>query len=448
MGIVARVVPNVSIGSNGQGGYHTRAHQVGRQIVQQIIRLIIVSLSFIILPAQAEQLAGEVTAALGEARIVAPAGEQRAAAQGMPLHVGDMLQTGAGGHIHIRMVDDALVSLRPNSKLKIASYTYQPGVTATTQIRLDLLHGTVRSVTGKGGELAKDRFRMNTPIAAIGVRGTDFIAQADAEITLVNVQSGAIVLAPLGEGCQASALGPCQTAAARMLNAGMHNMMLKFIRGSDEPKLVPLGEGLQILPAPDQHPQKRSSVPASEFVPASEEIQTDSARQALDNLPAHYQMVWGRWGASSSGNDLGRAFLDAARGREITVGNAETGLFRDNAGTVALPLSGHTEFTMRDAQVTLSGSGVAGNVQNGSLGVSFDTQTFNTQLDIQHPALADTVTLSAFGSLRSDGMLHSLTGLSNGTVAGSLSRDGAEAGYQFQLPTVAGNLNGTTLWVK
>ncbi|MDP2786093.1 MAG: FecR family protein [Sulfurimicrobium sp.] len=414
--------------------------------MQRIIQLIIASLIFIILPAQADQLAGEVTAAMGEARIVASAAGERAAAQGMPLQVGDILQTGPGGHMHIRMVDDALISLRPNSKLRITQYAYQPGVTATTQIRFDLLQGTVRSVTGKGGELAKERFRMNTPVAAIGVRGTDFIVQSDTETTLVNVQSGAIVLAPLGDGCLANVLGPCQTDAARELTAGMRNMMLKFNRGADEPKLVPLGEGLQILPAPGQHSQTRSSAPVPE------KLQIDSAKQTLDNLaaqlPAHYQMVWGHWSASTSGGDLGRAFLDAAGGREVTVGNTATGLFRDNTGPMALPLSGRTEFTLREAQVTLSSSGIAGTVQNASLGVSFDTQTFNTKLDIQHPALANTATLNAFGSLRSDGMLYSLAGISNGSVAGSLSRDGAEAGYQFQLPTTAGALTGTTLWVK
>ena len=35
-----------------------------------------------------------------------------------------------------------------------------------------------------------------------------------------------------------------------------------------------------------------------------------------------------------------------------------------------------------------------------------------------------------------------------GSVAGSLSRDGAEAGYLFDLPTAAGTLSGTTLWIK
>lgn len=447
--------------------------------MQQIIRLIAASLIFIILPAHAAQLAGEITAAMGEARIVASAGGQRAAVQGMPLHVGDILQTGAGGHIHIRMIDDALVSLRPDSELKIDSYTYQPGVAATTKIRLDLLRGTIRSVTGKGGELAKDRFRMNTPVAAIGVRGTDFIAHADAEKTLVNVQMGAIVLAPLGEGCQASALGPCQTSSARTLTAEMRNMMLEFTRGMSEPHLVPLSEGMQIMVPPTANgAAAKSPLTVSAYQSGDAPVNIELQRQSLDNLAAqqnpvaqqgavslsgtaatvataaavtvHHQMVWGRyWGGTASDNDLDRAYADAAQGREVTVGTAATGLFRD-AGKMILPPGGRTQFALRQAQVSLpqATGAVPGVVQSGTLGVDFNLRQFDTQLNIQHPSLAATATLNAAGIVRDDGIFLSRAARSNGWVAGSLSRDAAEAGYLFELPTVAGTLNGTTLWVK
>lgn len=430
--------------------------------MQRIIRLIAATLIFIALPAQAEQLAGEVTAALGEAQIVAAAGDKRAATQGMPLQVGDILQTGAGGHIHIRMVDDALVSLRPNSALKIASYTYQAGVAATTKIRFDLLRGTVRSVTGKGGEMAKDRFRMNTPVAAIGVRGTDFITQADAEKTLVHVASGAIVLAPLGAGCQENTLGACQTAAARLLTAEMRDMMLELTRGMAEPRLVPLSDKLQVT-APQAaesfaKPQMQTSADATgqASVDAGWQKKTlDSLAEqqpaAVPAIPVHYQMVWGRWSWNTQASDSGSIpMMEAAQGREITVGTAISGLFRDNSGPVLLPQSGRTEFTLRMAQVALpqAGGALAGQVQNGTLGVDFNAKTFDTQLNIQHPALTGAVALNATGTLRDDGMLYSTASGSNGRVAGSLSRDGAEAGYLFDLPTAAGTLTGTTLWNK
>lgn len=455
--------------------------------MQRIIRLIIASLFFIVLPAQAEQVAGEVTAAMGDAQIAATAGEKRVAAQGMPLHVGDILQTGAGGHIHIRMVDNALVSLRPNSALKIASYTYQPGVTATTKIRFDLLHGTVRSVTGKGGELAKDRFRMNTPVAAIGVRGTDFITQADTEKTLVHVAAGAIVLAPLGAGCQENALGACQTSGARVLTAEMRDMMLEITRGMAEPRLVPVSDKLQITtPQAAVEPFAKPQLQAQSPADAPGQVLVDAGLQnrtlnilaeqqppvaaapvavtpvdvtpvavapvavapVVPATPVHYQMVWGLWSWVKQGSDLGIPLVEAAQGREVTVGGSMSGLFRDNSGPLLLPQSGRTEFTLRAAEVSLAqtGGAIAGQVQNGTLGVDFNASKFDTQLNIQHPSLAGAVALNATGRLRDDGMLYSTASASNGSVAGSLSRDGTEAGYLFGLPTAAGTLTGTTLW--
>ena len=445
--------------------------------MQRILQSIIASLIFIMLPAHADQVAGEVTSAMGETQVVASAGDTRTAMQGMQLHVGDILQTGVGGHMHIRMVDDALVSLRPNSKLKIASYAYQPGVAATTQIRLDLLYGTVRSVTGKGGELAKDRFRMNTPLAAIGVRGTDFIAKADAEKTLVNVASGAIVLAPFGAGCQESALGVCQTASARMLTAEMRDMMLELNRGMAEPRLVPLSNKLQI-----NDPQAAGSAPklqASAQAPADTSGQTPAGQATVDtrwqkqtlaniaeqlppgppaihvsqipSTPVNYQMVWGSWTSGTPGNDLNLPYNTASQGREGTVGNSMAGLFRDSSIPMLLPQSGSAEFTLRQSQVSLpqtSGAPIAGQVLNGNLGVNFNAQTFNTQLNIQHPSLNNPVALNAVGTVSNYGILNSTPSNSNGFVAGSLSRNGAEAGYLFNLLTPVGTLSGTTLWNK
>lgn len=425
--------------------------------MQRTSWLIVLSLIFSILPAQAAPLTvGKVTASMGVA--VVSGAVHRKVVQGMPLYVGDVLKTGKGGHIHLRMVDEALVSLRPNSKLKITSYSYQSGLAESIKIRFDLLYGTVRSVTGKGGHLAKDRFRMNTPVAAIGVRGTDFIAQADVNQTLVHVASGAIVLAPLGVGCQASSLGECQTGSARVLTAEMHDMMLEFTRGMTVPQLVPLVEQLQAgnlqTPAAPAH----ATVEAQTSVVAQKEtLNTLVAQQLVPVTPApsvtpatpvHNQMVWGRWSWAKSGSDLGIPMKEAAKGREITVGSSTSGLFRDRAGPMSLPQSGRTEFILRSAQVSLpqpSGA-IAGQVQNGTLGVDFNAASFNTKLNITHPSLQNPVALTAVGRVRDDGLMYST--VSNGHVAGSLSRTGVEAGYLFTLPTQAGTLQGTTLWNK
>ena len=66
---------------------------------------------------------GEVSLVLGraylerdEARVLIEAGAK--------VHVGDRVFTEAGGHVHVRFVDDALVSVRPSSTLDVVRYDY------------------------------------------------------------------------------------------------------------------------------------------------------------------------------------------------------------------------------------------------------------------------------------------------------------------------------------
>lgn len=414
------------------------------------MRYLLIVLFFIAFPVFADQqLAGEITAAVGES--VVTGASERKAAEGMKLYVGDVLKTSAGAHLHMRMVDDAEVSLRPESSLKIVSYDYKAGEPEAVRIRMDILYGTVRSVTGKGGHIAKDRFRMNTPIAAIGVRGTDFIAQATRNSTLVHVASGAIVLAPLGYGCMADALGVCDTRGAKELAADMKNMMLELDRGMAEPRLVPLINNLKTPADPQAKAQYGSTAPPD----ASGQVSVDAARSALPQarpvLPvlSHYEMVWGRWSWAPQDASLGISFAQAMQGREVTVGNNTSALFRDNAMPIALPQSGRTEFMLRSGQVALQQAGgpVAGQVLGGTLGVDFNSSTFSTVLNMTAPQVGQVV-LNAAGSVSADGIMHSAASGSNGTVAGSLSRTGNEAGYLFVLPATGGKLSGTTLWIK
>jgi hypothetical protein len=310
---------------------------------------------------------------------------------------------------------------------------------------------------------------MNTPVAAIGVRGTDFVAQTDAMATRVSVQFGAIVLAPLGDACQAGTFGPCQISAARVLSADMRNMMLELTSRMSVPQLVPLTDRTMMIPPPDQGASAGQAKPLS--VQAADAPATSLATQqrALTNLlgsapqpavipvtsavpviPVTYQMAWGVWAGGVAGSDINSPYLLAAQGREGIVGTGSGGiLFRNRLGPNLMPLTGRADFMLRQAQVSMLQGGipVAGTVQNGLLGVDFSLASYTTQLTLLHPALAGPVRLTASGGLRDDGLLMGVVS-PTGSVVGTLSRDTREAGYQFSLPTTAGVLNGTTLWAR
>lgn len=188
----------------------------------------------------AAEAVGAVSFVIGVTRLVDGGKHANPIVRGMAVHAGDSIETEAGGHVHLRFVDGAFVSVRPGSRLVIESYRYDAARPQDSAIRFRLEQGVVRSISGKGTEAAREHFRLNTPIAAIGVRGTDFVVQAEAERVRVAINRGAIVLTPLGEGCRADALGACSTTATRMLSVEMGNVMLEFQRREAVPKLVPI----------------------------------------------------------------------------------------------------------------------------------------------------------------------------------------------------------------
>ena len=184
-------------------------------------------------------MVGEATLVIGVARLISTDGVERLVDRGTAIRVGDRIETGAGGHVHLRFVDGARLSVRPASRLQVENYSRGGDAGALTAIKFRLDEGVVRSITGAWGEAERDRFRLNTPVAAIGVKGTDFVVKSDGETTLASVYTGAIMLTPIaGIGCQAS-FGPCLNGSEKLLSEDMKGQMLSLSRLQATPQLVP-----------------------------------------------------------------------------------------------------------------------------------------------------------------------------------------------------------------
>jgi hypothetical protein len=351
------------------------------------------------------------------------------------------------------------VSVRPGSRLAVESYDYDAARPERGAVRFRLEAGVARAISGKIADSARERFRLNTPIAAIGVRGTDFVVLAEADRVRVAVNSGAIVLAPLGDGCQANAFGPCATAAARTLSADMGRVMLEFQPQQGAPRVVPVNG----IPSPDRvNPpaaqEPRASAPGPE--PARETTTEVLAAQAVSGrtniraapvappLPPA-TLVWGHWASQPlPDNTVAQPFPEAAAGRKVSVGNDYYGLFRPEPSVLQLVSHmGRADFALRDAQVHLLRGGVAelGRVDSGWLSIDFSTRQFATGLSMSHPQ-AGAASLEASGPLHFSGMFVSRQ--PNTWVAGAITNDAKEAGYFFERQVPAGLFMGITRWAR
>jgi len=406
---------------------------------------------------------GEISFAIGVSRVVGERGNHTTT-RGLAVQVGDRIETERGGHVHVRFVDGAYVSVRPGSRLFIEAYHYDAAKPRESAVRFRLEDGVVRAISGKLAESARERFRLNTPIAAIGVRGTDFVVLAEPDRVRVAVNSGAIVLAPLGEGCAASALGPCTTAAARTLSADMGQVMLEFQPQQGAPRIVPING----VPSPDRLDPPMSEEPragASSSQTASETTTEVLAVQAVAGQAQPVQstpsppsgpsttplpsatLVWGRWLSQPwPGDTTSQPHAEARAGRKVTVGNESYALFRPESSLPRLVSNlGRVDFTLRDAQVHLLRGGVAelGRVDNAWLSVDFAARQFATGIAMSHPQ-AGAASLEVAGKVRDDGIFAVKN--ADGRVAGALTLDGKEAGYLFERTMPAGTFMGITRW--
>jgi hypothetical protein len=110
-------------------------------------------------------------------------GQDQAVVKDMDVRQGDRLITASDAYLYARMSDGALLVLRPGSTLSVDVWRYDAQKPEQSQIKYTLHNGLSRYVSGRGSQAAKDQFRFNTPLAAIGVRGTDFTVWSQPEIT-------------------------------------------------------------------------------------------------------------------------------------------------------------------------------------------------------------------------------------------------------------------------
>ena len=406
--------------------------------------------------AQPGTVVGETTLVIGVGRAIDAAGVARSLAKGMPVKVGDRIETEAGGHVHIRFVDGALLSVRPSSRLSIEDYRYDPQQSSQSAIKFRLDEGVVRSITGTWGDAARDRFRLNTPIAAIGIKGTDFVVRAEAERTFASVFSGAIVFSPLDASCPT--LGPCQNGREQVLSAEMQGQMLELNRQRERPQLVP---AIDLMARND-----RVSVPApvaaavdyQQKVTANEAGSTGviaAATPAAEAQPVPQPIVpqlgWVRWSwASQLNGDTFSQSFDAAlqKGWEASVGNGAYALFRQPFSQMVLtPGLTSVDFKLANAAALFQRNDQrfpeAAQVNNGSLKVDFVNSAFTTTLNVSNASFgADTLTAS--GGVKPNGIFLSTGG--NAFVAGGFNGDGKQAGYLFEKTFSQGQLSGVTLW--
>lgn len=441
---------------------------------------LLLGLGFLAVSGHAQQVpgAGSVVFVSGPAQLIAADGTRSALQAGAQVRQGDQVTTGKDGYVHVRMIDNAFVAVRPESKFAVELYEYDAANPAASRIKLNLHNGNARTVSGKGGEAAKQNYRFNTPMAAIGLRGTDYTVVSSDDATRVSVSRGAVAVTPLGGGCTSATLGPCDTGSTRELNASLSHAYLEVNARTIAPVLVrpeqdPQGGAGQNPPHRPDEPraEARSDVKLADSKDAANQVAADRLAGGLAQAPIPspvpapvpvpietlppppppqpQQYVWGRWSSYAKGSGApSMASLLAEGNRQIVYMNNVFGLLRNGALPSDIPAQGAFSFELAgsEAYTLAKGQLTPAQVTGGTFGVDFSQRTFNTTLAVAHAQGVEQ--LNAAGKVQFQGLMVSDPTRSNMNMSGAVAGSGLEAAYVFDKQLSSGGLLGAVRWVR
>ena len=416
------------------------------------------------------QTAGVVQFVAGDVKLVRADGAERMARKGVPVSVGDTLATANGALAQLKMGDGAIVVVQPESRLTVAEFHYAGREDGMEKVRYRLERGGFRAVTGAIGRTHKNSYMIETPIAHMGVRGTDH------------------------ESYYFPATGPVGGEDAKPGAYNKVNTGITFIRtGAGEVEIQPnqvgyvasAGEVPQILPTVpgffNRSIAPRSARPAVKPVPAAADLaHVDQARDLANEvrllrtrgprvtpgtgqgpLVAFSKQV-GMGGFGESGNGVTVEVDSNAQsttgsfgttinwttwsGGEVKVGGVETVGATQVIGTTDKTVLAALPASLVSATYTYSGvgpaptnqAGVAGTINSLSVGVSFSNQmitsydlnasaggtTWDSRLNATAPHSITNFTDA--GGIRLTGTCSSCGGTTAGTAHGTFVGTQAE----------------------
>lgn len=380
------------------------------------------------------------------------------------LQEGDGVQTGKDGYVYLKTVDKGFLILRPDSQATIVRYHIDSANPDNTRIKLELKQGVARHVSGEAVKAARQHFRFNTPVAAIGVRGTDFTVLTTAESSRVMVASGGVVVSGFGSGCTPDGQGPC---SGRELFAHQQQM-LQVQRGQEVPSLLNKAGSISPAGRSDEPQAKNSATSGSNAggtgvgelnlqpIRSSElDVLGNSALQqqvkvAPDPSP---DIMWGRWRpVLEQGVNIDLATLQATH-RILAINNAYILLREYQAVPWETPSQGSAGFALQGGEAVIlnekTGQQLPGSFSNAQLQVNFATAHFSTSLDLKNPQ-GETWKLYAQGSVTRDGQLsghYPFPNIANMAVQGAINNTSATYLFQSRLDDNQA-ASGVTVWRK
>ena len=244
----------------------------------------------------AATLAGQVQFTTGTVQVVPAEGNAHLLKKGDPIYEGDTVNTIVSSSAQIKMKDGGFIAVRHDTKMRFDKFVFKGTQNGEEKSFFSLFKGGFRAVTGLIGSVNKQNYKIVTPAATIGVRGTDHETYF-VPVSTALVQAGAYSKVNAGE-------------TTLTTNQGTINVLpnqMGFSSGINEvPKLAPINTNVFTVAAAPTKTIKDSKADKSNQTDQSSQggnQQTGKQEAKQDATPANVSSADSTTKVASNTND-------------------------------------------------------------------------------------------------------------------------------------------------
>jgi hypothetical protein len=198
-----------------------------------------------------------------------------------PLYKGDTISTTANSFTVIQFVDEAKMTLRPNTQFRIDDYEYSA---EKNQASMELIKGGLRILTGLIGKKNPQAYKINTSHTTIGIRGTVFDARLCGQDCVEDSRSlGVSSDIPTG------LYVPVYEHAVALTRGDLKLPVTKGNTGYATPTVLELLKFVPRFLSEDKYPRPDQFKPEAASAPGNSDLALDNDLEVLEEPAAAMQ---------------------------------------------------------------------------------------------------------------------------------------------------------------
>ena len=154
----------------------------------RILAILVFSMSFLFAEI------GKISAIIGDASLTRDSKSLKLFV-GTEIEKNDIIKTSSNSKLQIIFKDNTIVTLGKNSALNIEEYFYDKNQPKKSKTELNFFKGAFKTITGQIGKINKEKFKLKTKTATIGIRGTVILGNQNSIACI----QGEVVVENLGK---------------------------------------------------------------------------------------------------------------------------------------------------------------------------------------------------------------------------------------------------------